>query len=169
MEWLGTLETMLGPAWPVVWTLAKIVAIVAPLMLCVAYLTLAERKVIGWMQIRRGPNRVTFFGIPWLGGLAQPIADGDADSGHTDKHPSVAVDGQTDRAPHAGVPGQPLEARLRAARQVFMVDKEVLEQLEARGATGQRGGRTADAPNRNRAERVPGQWIPWHPSRVPCV
>jgi NADH-quinone oxidoreductase subunit H len=76
MEILGTLETFFGPTWPVVWTLAKIMAIVAPLMLGVAYLTLAERKVIGWMQIRIGPNRVTFFGIPWLGGWAQPIADG---------------------------------------------------------------------------------------------
>jgi NADH-quinone oxidoreductase subunit H len=57
-------------------TLLLIILIVAPLLTCVAYLTLAERKVIGWMQIRIGPNRVTFFGIPWLGGLAQPIADG---------------------------------------------------------------------------------------------
>jgi NADH-quinone oxidoreductase subunit H len=46
-----------------------------PLLLGVAYLTLAERKVIGYMQVRLGPNRVTFFGIPWLGGWAQPIAD----------------------------------------------------------------------------------------------
>jgi len=69
-------QAWLGPWWPVVWTLAKIVAIVLPLMICIAYLTLAERKVIGWMQVRIGPNRVTFFGIPWLGGLAQPIADG---------------------------------------------------------------------------------------------
>jgi NADH-quinone oxidoreductase subunit H len=58
------------------WNLAYIVAIVAPLFVAVAYLTLWERKLIGWMQIRIGPNRVTFFGIRWLGGWAQPIADG---------------------------------------------------------------------------------------------
>jgi NADH-quinone oxidoreductase subunit H len=69
-------EQVLGPAWPAVWTILKIVAIVLPLLGCVAYLTLWERKVIGWMQVRLGPNRVTFFGIRFLGGLAQPIADG---------------------------------------------------------------------------------------------
>ena len=51
------------------WNLAFIVAIVVPLMLCVAYLTLWERKLIGWMQIRIGPNRVG------PRGLLQPIAD----------------------------------------------------------------------------------------------
>src|SRR5512147_595606 len=52
------------------WKLAYIVAIVAPLFVAVAYLTLWERKLIGWMQIRIGPNRVGPLG------LLQPIADG---------------------------------------------------------------------------------------------
>jgi len=60
---------LLGGAWPVAWTLIKIVALILPLMLCVAYLTLWERKAIGWSQIRVGPNRVGPLG------LLQPIAD----------------------------------------------------------------------------------------------
>jgi len=55
--------------WLVVWSLIKIVAVVLPLMICVAYLTLWERKGIGFTQIRLGPNRVGPFG------LLQPIAD----------------------------------------------------------------------------------------------
>ncbi len=58
-----------GLLWPVVWNLIKIVLVVLPLMGCVAYLTLWERKAIGWMQIRIGPNRVGPLG------LLQPIAD----------------------------------------------------------------------------------------------
>ena len=72
-----TFGNIWGPAaYELVTSLVFIVAIVAPLMGAVAYTTLWERKLIGWMQVRLGPNRVTFFGIPWLGGLAQPVADG---------------------------------------------------------------------------------------------
>ena len=74
MSWIDTVgihgESLLGGAWPIVWNLVKIVALVAPLMLCVAYLTLWERKMIGFMHLRIGPNRVGFKG------LLQPIADG---------------------------------------------------------------------------------------------
>ncbi|MGH8631953.1 MAG: NADH-quinone oxidoreductase subunit H, partial [Burkholderiales bacterium] len=73
MEWL---EGLIGAgAVTTLWTLAKILAIVVPVILCVALLTLAERKVIGYMQLRLGPNRVTFFGVPYLRGWAQPFAD----------------------------------------------------------------------------------------------
>jgi NADH-quinone oxidoreductase subunit H len=70
----GGLHLMAAPwwqtaAWPVIWNLLKIVAVLAPLMGAVAYLTLWERKLLGFMQVRLGPNRVGPFG------LLQPIAD----------------------------------------------------------------------------------------------
>ena len=66
---LAPAQTLFGPAWPVVWTLVKIIVITVPLILGVAYLSLVERKVIGWMQVRIGPNRVGPLG------LLQPFAD----------------------------------------------------------------------------------------------
>ena len=45
-----------GVAWPVIWALIKIIAVLLPLLLSVAYLTLWERRAIGFTQIRLGPN-----------------------------------------------------------------------------------------------------------------
>lgn len=67
-------ESLFGPEWwpliwAFIWTMIKIVALITPVMIGVSYYTLAERKVIGAMQVRIGPNRVGFFGI------LQPFAD----------------------------------------------------------------------------------------------
>jgi NADH-quinone oxidoreductase subunit H len=67
---LQPVATFLGPLWLPVWTLVKIMVIVAPLFGAVAYMTLAERKIIGFIQERLGPNRLGIYG------LLQPLADG---------------------------------------------------------------------------------------------
>jgi NADH-quinone oxidoreductase subunit H len=73
LEFVNTITTngaaTFGAAWPFVWTMAKLLCVLLPLMGLVAYLTLWERKLIGWIQIRVGPNRVGPMG------LLQPIAD----------------------------------------------------------------------------------------------
>ena len=53
----------------------EIVAVMMTVIVAVAMLTLVERKVIGWMQVRIGPNQIRIFGLPILKGLAQPFAD----------------------------------------------------------------------------------------------
>src|SRR3954462_5198233 len=76
MEWYAAKpQVWFGPLWGTAFyetttSLVFILAIVAPLMLAVADPPLWERKFIGWIQIRIGPNRVGPFG------LLQPVADG---------------------------------------------------------------------------------------------
>ncbi|RST64699.1 NADH-quinone oxidoreductase subunit NuoH, partial [Candidatus Aquarickettsia rohweri] len=63
LEFISNLLSVILPI------ILKILLLLIPLLLSVAYLTLAERKVIGWIQLRKGPNRTGFLG------LLQPIAD----------------------------------------------------------------------------------------------
>ncbi len=63
-------EFLHGYVMPTAIIVAEVIAIVVPLLIAVAYLTYAERKVLAAMQLRRGPNVVGAFG------LLQPFADG---------------------------------------------------------------------------------------------
>jgi NADH-quinone oxidoreductase subunit H len=54
----------------IICTVLKILAIVVPLLISVAYFTIAERKIMGIIQRRKGPNVIGFLG------LLQPLADG---------------------------------------------------------------------------------------------
>ena len=70
-DWLGM------PDWLqfVAWTVVTAVVMFLTIIIFMAFLTLAERRVIGSMQARIGPNRIQLFGLPYLRGLAQPFAD----------------------------------------------------------------------------------------------
>jgi len=63
-------ELWTGYAWPTIIIVLQVIAIVIPLLVAIAYLTYAERKVLAAMQLRQGPNIVGPFG------LLQPMADG---------------------------------------------------------------------------------------------
>jgi NADH-quinone oxidoreductase subunit H len=67
------LDDRITPYWtfPLL-TLVQAVIVVVCIILVMAYYTLAERKVIGWIQARKGPNRVNLL---WIPGAGQPFAD----------------------------------------------------------------------------------------------
>jgi NADH-quinone oxidoreductase subunit H len=70
---MSTLATAWASLPAIARTTVWILIVTVVLILCVAFLTLWERKVIGWMQLRRGPNRVRILGL--FPGLGQPFAD----------------------------------------------------------------------------------------------
>ncbi len=64
------MQELLNTLMPLLIIIGKILLLVVPLLICVAMLTLAERKIIAFMQLRKGPNVTGFWG------LLQPFADG---------------------------------------------------------------------------------------------
>src|SRR5688572_27005953 len=79
MSWIPAMLQWVAGVWeatPAFFRISiQVVAVMLAIILSVALLTLAERKVIGYMQLRLGPNRVTFFGLRIFRGIAQPFAD----------------------------------------------------------------------------------------------
>ncbi len=79
MQWLTTFTEWLLGLWAMIPSFVQVtilvIAVMMTIIMAVAFLTLAERKVIGYMQLRLGPNRVTFFGLRIFRGIAQPFAD----------------------------------------------------------------------------------------------
>ena len=79
MSWINELSRWVVGLWEAIPDFFQIsiqvVTVMLAVIIAVALLTLAERKVIGYMQLRIGPNRVTFFGLRIFRGIAQPFAD----------------------------------------------------------------------------------------------
>lgn len=74
IEWLRELFLALGPFGLLLWTIVKILAIVLPVVISVAFYVLFERKVIGWMHARHGPVYVgRIFGIGWIQAFADVV------------------------------------------------------------------------------------------------
>lgn len=76
---MGALLTMFA-AWPpevrhLVVLVLEIIGVMMSVVILVALMTYAERKVIGFIQVRHGPNQIRIFGLPFLKGVAQPFAD----------------------------------------------------------------------------------------------
>ena len=81
--------------------LIKIVLVIGAVLTFVAYLTLLERKLLGWIQVRIGPNRVG----PW--GLLQPLADGAKLLLKEDITPAAALSGSLSVTLSPGSSGAP--------------------------------------------------------------